>query len=118
MLTKQSNQVMKHILSKYTGDAEKYIEIYPKDVDLDYTVLNNICVSLEKQGYINPFFPSYNNNDPVSITMTHEGINYVEIHRKRFFRMCFKNLWIPLTITALTKIVPILLRCLRSMIPK
>lgn len=116
MLDKTAEKVLKYIIENYDGDAEKDINIFPKQFDMSYTELNSLCHSLHKQGMLSTYWHSTHNNEPASVCLSHEGLHYFEIKRKNIFFMCLKSIWIPISVTLLTKALTILIKYLWPLI--
>lgn len=118
MLDKQAEKVLKIAIAEYDGDSEKIIEIRPDDVKVKSSHLKSICELLQKQGYITVLDAPRSQGESCIIELQHEGAAYFKVKRKKFIWALFNNLWIPLTLDILVRIIPTLLKCLLSMVQK
>ena len=116
MLDKQSEKVLKKIISKCNNDIDNEISISPQETRLHYTELNELCLFLQKQGYLHSFYFSYSQNEVVIVCLSYEGLHYFEMQRKNIFFICLKNLWMPITVSVITKAVITLIKYLLPLI--
>ena len=104
LLDKTSEKILKQTILKYSGNMEKDILIFPKELNIDYTELNYACANLKKLGYLNLFMYSYFNDEDVTVQLSHNGLHYFEMKNKNFFYICLKSIWMPLTVSLSTNI--------------
>ena len=116
MLDKQSKKILKYVISKYSGNMETDIPIIPEELDLDYTEVNAACLNLYSLGYFSDFTQSYFKNDTIKVLLSHNGLHYFEIQRKNIFFICLKNIWMPITVSVITKAVITLIKYLLPLI--
>ena len=105
MLDKTSERILKLAISKYAGDMEKDILIFPNESNLDYTELNSVCSNLCEFEYFKTYYNSLNNTKPAEIQLSHKGLHYFEMKKKNFFYICIKSVWMPLTVSLLANII-------------
>lgn len=78
MLNKQSEKFLKFVLSKYDGNIENDIIIYPSDLNINFTELNFLCRSLLKHKLICGLDCSSYQKEPVRFTLSYHAIHYFE----------------------------------------
>ena len=116
MLDKQSEKILKLIQSKYEGNTYADILIYPNDTGMHYSELSTLCLNLLKHGYICDTALSYNQDEAVQLTLTHEGLHYFELKHKGKRLLWLKSAWIPIIVTLVTNLLVAVLKWLSPQI--
>ena len=116
MLDKTSEKILKLAISKYDGNMDNEIKIYPEETKLHYSELDAICTNLNNYGYIQSFIYSGSQYCKTSFYLTHNGLHYFEMKKKNFFYICIKSIWVPIIVTLLTKALTALIKYLLPMI--
>ena len=105
MLDKQSEKVLKHIISKYDGNAENDIDIIPSEIKMGYTELNSLCHSLYQQGFLTTYWRSTLNNTPAKVRLTHQGLHYFEVKKLTAKDNFNRSIVVPIAVTLLTQLL-------------
>lgn len=116
MLDKTAEKVLRRIIENYDGDAEKDINIFPRHFDMSYTELNSLCHSLQKQGFLSTYWYSSHNDGPTSVRLSHEGLHYFEMKRRKLIDNLMRSVLIPIIVTLLTQLAIFLLKQLLPLI--
>lgn len=116
MLDKQSEKVLKIAASKYNGNSDIDIPIYPNEINIHYSELNALCFNLHEEGYVQDFYATNDTHYPAKLRLTYRGLHYFkykDIENRVTFK---KSIFIPIIVTLSTQAVVFLLKLLLPLI--
>lgn len=109
VLDKQSEKVLKIMISKYDGNSGNDVFICGKDVDMPNDTLNSLCDNLLKNGYFSMCKLQYHkDNLPVQITPSYKGLSYFECKktsRREFIKQLALSKASDILVSAITAIL-------------
>lgn len=95
-LDKTTEKILSTIISKYNGDTQEDIYIFPDELNMPYGELNSACKQLKNNDLIKVIVYSPDQYNPIGIRLTHNGLHYNEEKRRSWIQF-----WVPLIISDL-----------------
>lgn len=115
-LDKKSEKILSIVLSKYGGNMDEDIDIFPNELEMDYSELNSACKSLKELGFLRFFIYSNFHTEPVCLRLSHKGLHYFEFKRAENLRLLKNSVFLPVIVTLLTQLIVFLLKLLLPLI--
>lgn len=91
MLDKKAEKILRFIISKYDGNLDKDIVIYPDEVKLHYSELDSMCNYMREIGLLQMYCYSGFGNEPAYAILSHCGLHYFENNYKKLLQF-----WLPI----------------------
>ncbi len=105
VLDKKAKKVIKYIVNHHSDDLGELIDVSSADVNMHYSELNAACEYLIKQGLLDSYYPTFDEDSPASVILTHEGLHYFEHKALKFRELWLKNAWIPIVVAFITTLL-------------
>ncbi len=100
LLDKDSKRILKYIISQSKrGDFIVIMCDVPQNLSIKPKHVVEICKHLEEVNLIKAVY--FSDTEVLEATLTHQGLVYLDLKRKEFF----KSIFTPITITILTNLI-------------
>ena len=111
-LDKKAEKVLLFIISKYDGNMDEDIYIYPSEINMPYSELDAAGVHLQQQGLLKWYAYSDHQSRAALTQLSHLGLHYFEIKRKERFG----SFLTPVAVTVITNLIITALKWLLPLI--